>query len=661
MSMSSSIRGSLWMLPNAVTQPDLWVSWDPERKRPGFNERWKTDEIALKPTYMVCDAIEQQRGRQLGIARVMRGDIVALDLDKVVGTPRDEETLVDWAYPIVQAVLGHGYLEWSHSGYGMHLLLCDVPEAWQKKRMHRMEDGSGWDWIIGDNLCHITIDVVSDENHRQMVPASTIIPLLEAMLPMPTPRAVVMPTTTTVTSSADRLHRYGEVAMEKEIDVLSSTIEGGRNNALNKAAFALGQLYAGGCIANIDSWTDTVVNMALAIGLDARAVRATFNSGFTSGQTQPRKPLDRPERRPTLAPRKGPSEAPQSTKPASPVSSYQSPPETPQKPAGAAEDTGQDQTTFRVAPDGTEGGITLAELQHKHIDDLRWVVEDIAPEGALLIAAKPKAKKSWLALNLGLAIAMGGRALGRYNVLQGDVLYLDLEGNQRRIQSRVRQILGVEDVRWPANFHVHIEWGVGDACINQLREWLLLHPATSAIVVDLLHEVRPPIDPRADRYAYDRDMLVALNKLAEAFHVCIMIIHHTRKMKGDDVFDEISGTLGITSAVSTIWMLSKAQDGTVTLNLQGRDLVHDESLALEWDPFLCGFRVSGLASEVAVSDTRRRIVEFLDDDQQHSPKQIAEGIEASVGSVDQQLRQLLSAGVVEKVGYGRWRLIRRAQ
>ena len=108
-------------------------------------------------------------------------------------------------------------------------------------------------------------------------------------------------------------------------------------------------------------------------------------------------------------------------------------------------------------------------------------------------------------------------------------------------------------------------------------------------------------------------------------------------------------------------MLSKAQDGTVTLNVQCRDLVHDDPLALEWDAMLCGFRVSGLASEVAVSDTRRRIIEFLDDDQQHSPREIAEAIEASVGSVDQQLRQMLSAGVVEKIGYGRWRLIRIAK
>lgn len=649
----STLRTSLWKLPFEITRPPaLFVSWDPATKRPGAGELWRSDPTSLRSAWSVLQRLEQQQLAHLGIARIMRDDIVALDLDKVVETPRDLSTLVDWARPIVELVFDAGYMEWSHSGRGLHILLRDVPETWQRKRLHRLADGTGWDWIIGENLCHITLDVVNDDACTSMVSASAIIPLLEALMPAaeppvapPAPRPVVLPATAV---DITRYQAYGTAGMDRELDRLAQTIEGGRNHALNRAAYALGQLYAGGCIVDVDRYSEEIMNTALAIGLDRGEVRATFRSGFEAGQNTPRTPPDRPERKATLPPRKGPSEAPQATKPATPVSTPDSTP--------APQQQADDATTYAVASDG----ITLAELQHMHFKPLRWVIEDIAPEGALLIAAKPKAKKSWLALNLGLAIAMGGRALGRYNVLGGDVLYLDLEGNQRRIQSRVRQILGVQEVAWPANFTVHTQWGVGDDCILRLRHWLFNHPQASAVVVDLLHEIRPPLDPREDRYAYDRRMLVELNKLAEEFHVCIMIIHHTRKMKGDDVFDEISGTLGITGAVSTIWVLSKAQDGTVTLNVQGRDLVHDDPLALEWDAMLCGFRVSGLASEVAVSDTRRRIIEFLDDDQQHSPREIAEAIEASVGSVDQQLRQMLSAGVVEKSGYGRWRLIRRA-
>lgn len=194
--MSSSIRGHLWLLPQALTgRPDLWLSWDAATKRPRLGERWRQDPSVLRSAYQVCDAIGT---RQLGIARVMRGDIVALDLDKVVREPRDLSTLVDWARPIVEAVADHGYIEWSASGRGIHILLRDVPEAWQRKTAYRRDDGSGWNWIIGDNLCHITLDVISDENSREMVPAADIIPILVAMLPpvasvAPAKRPVVPP------------------------------------------------------------------------------------------------------------------------------------------------------------------------------------------------------------------------------------------------------------------------------------------------------------------------------------------------------------------------------------------------------------------------------------------------------------------------------------
>jgi RecA-family ATPase len=57
------------------------------------------------------------------------------------------------------------------------------------------------------------------------------------------------------------------------------------------------------------------------------------------------------------------------------------------------------------------------------------------PEGLTLPAGKPKLGKSWLALSVAFAVAAGGVALGTYPVAQGEVLYLALEDNERRLQS----------------------------------------------------------------------------------------------------------------------------------------------------------------------------------------------------------------------------------
>jgi RecA-family ATPase len=50
------------------------------------------------------------------------------------------------------------------------------------------------------------------------------------------------------------------------------------------------------------------------------------------------------------------------------------------------------------------------------------------------MAGAPKLGKSWLGLGLRIAVAGGGHALGKIAVTQGDVLYLALEDNARRLR-----------------------------------------------------------------------------------------------------------------------------------------------------------------------------------------------------------------------------------
>jgi hypothetical protein len=65
------------------------------------------------------------------------------------------------------------------------------------------------------------------------------------------------------------------------------TREGGRNNALNAAAFSLGQLAAGGELAE-DTARDALLEVALQIGLDADEARKTIESGWLAGEAEPR-------------------------------------------------------------------------------------------------------------------------------------------------------------------------------------------------------------------------------------------------------------------------------------------------------------------------------------------------------------------------------------
>lgn len=116
-------------------------------------------------------------------------------------------------------------------------------------------------------------------------------------------------------------------------------------------------------------------------------------------------------------------------------------------------------------------------LCRKEFPEPRWAIPGIVPEGTTLLCGKPKMGKSWMALGWGIAVASGGVALGSIPVEQGDVLYLSLENNQRRLKKRINKIL--PDGNIPPQLHLTTEWPkVGEGCREHITKWLAVTPPT---------------------------------------------------------------------------------------------------------------------------------------------------------------------------------------
>lgn len=82
--------------------------------------------------------------------------------------------------------------------------------------------------------------------------------------------------------------------LEDELEKLSETEEGSRNNQLNMSAMRLGQIVATGAL-DTDHVKSLLYDKALSIGLEERETRATIHSGFSKGLSEPRapRPIDR--------------------------------------------------------------------------------------------------------------------------------------------------------------------------------------------------------------------------------------------------------------------------------------------------------------------------------------------------------------------------------
>jgi hypothetical protein len=81
--------------------------------------------------------------------------------------------------------------------------------------------------------------------------------------------------------------KYGLAALDKELEALAETPEGGRNAQLNTAVFSLGQLVAGGELDE-DLVKRKLLSMAISIGLSETEAQATIKSGLDAGAKAPR-------------------------------------------------------------------------------------------------------------------------------------------------------------------------------------------------------------------------------------------------------------------------------------------------------------------------------------------------------------------------------------
>ena len=80
---------------------------------------------------------------------------------------------------------------------------------------------------------------------------------------------------------------YGRAVLRGELDQLRAAARGTRNHSLNRAAFAIGQVVAGGELDESHARRE-LLTTALAIGLAEPEARQTLESGFTAGVREPR-------------------------------------------------------------------------------------------------------------------------------------------------------------------------------------------------------------------------------------------------------------------------------------------------------------------------------------------------------------------------------------
>jgi hypothetical protein len=75
------------------------------------------------------------------------------------------------------------------------------------------------------------------------------------------------------------------------------------------------------------------------------------------------------------------------------------------------------------------------------------------------------------------------------------------------------------------------------------------------VVIDTLAKVRPARKPNEPPYEADYKAVEPFLAIAAELQIAILIVHHTRKMDGDDPLEIVSGTTGLTGGVDSVIVL----------------------------------------------------------------------------------------------------------
>jgi hypothetical protein len=299
--------------------------------------------------------------------------------------------------------------------------------------------------------------------------------------------------------------------------------------------------------------------------------------------------------------------------------------------------------------------VTAAELADMIFPPISYVVDGYIAEGLTILAGRPKAGKSWLALNFAVAVASGGSALGSISVEAGDVLYLALEDNRRRLKQRLEQIM--QGAPAPERLHLVTKSPrVGEGLLEAIDNWRSTVVRPRLIIIDVFGKVRQPRRGKDSYYDEDYRSLEPLKAAADLWQLAIVVIHHTSKREEPfDPFDAVSGTTGLTAAADTVLVLSRSSQGT-TLYGRGRD-IEEIDMAVSFENVTGQWVTLGNTSEVFRSDERGKILNALKSTiAPIGPREIAAVSNMKDANVRRLLGKMVASGEIEKASYGCYRL-----
>ena len=302
--------------------------------------------------------------------------------------------------------------------------------------------------------------------------------------------------------------------------------------------------------------------------------------------------------------------------------------------------------------------VRAADVAERPSDETPWLIEGLWGAGGVgVIGGSPKVCKSWLALEMAVAVASGRPCLGRYAVpVQGPAIVYAAEDAPPSVRERLSHLAEARGADFAA-------LDVGLIIEPSLR----LDRAQDVARLRATLERRRPrllvLDPYVRLQSGDENsamevsaILSTLRELSRTFECAIALVHHARKGTGDEPGQALRGSSDFYAWADSLLHLRRTREGLV-LAIEHRAAASPPPVGLtlvtDAGPLRLELRsMPAVAVEPALGE---RIVSALQESGSQRHRALRESLHVRDEHLTATLRELEAAGRIARTPEG-WRV-----
>lgn len=295
--------------------------------------------------------------------------------------------------------------------------------------------------------------------------------------------------------------------------------------------------------------------------------------------------------------------------------------------------------------------LSAHEILQTQWPEIAWIVPGLLPVGLGFLAGKSKTGKSWLALQLSLAVSSGGQFLSE-KITQNKVLYLALEDTPRRLKDRMILQNWERSAELPCDFLTlgNFKDQIGDLRSGgaEVLAQAIEEKGYKLVIIDTFS--RAVFTNQLEQHEMSR-ILDPLHTMAHQQDCLLLIVDHMAKHAGvtEDPVIDIYGSVAKGATLDTAIGLYRTRGKQeAKLVIDGRDIDGQKSLAISFDGMLGCWQYLGDSEAVKMTQRRSEILGVLFNEGPCTNKEIADLLDIPKGNVYRDMQPIMASGWVEK-------------